>query len=84
MNAVDSQALQAATPEQIELVLKSAGARYSERGVAPQIADRLFTGYMQKAARSLGFVTEQEAQRIDKTASAIAEKLGRARPTPAA
>jgi hypothetical protein len=71
--------LQAATPEQIDAFYKGAEARFTERRVAPPVAQQLFGMFMNKTAAEMGFMPAAAAGQVDAMATKIANALGRKR-----
>ena len=70
----------AATQEEIVEFKQAAAARYAERGVKPEVADRLFNAQMAKVAAEMNLQPQPvKSERVEKLASALAQELGKTR-----
>ena len=66
-----------ATPEQIAMFKQGAAARYLERKVQPDTAERLFTTHMDKVAQEFGIQGKPLSTGATKFAHALLQALNR-------
>jgi len=68
-----------ATQAEIAEFKQAAAARYAERGVSPEQADKLFNVQMAKLAAEMQLVPKVDTAKVEKLASALAAELGKTR-----
>ena len=66
-----------ADPRQTEVFVKSAMARYAEKGVPEKRAEELLAGSMEKVASELGMVKDAARARIDRYKTAAVAELSK-------